>query len=199
LQKELRDQIYLDYLKEVETKVLVPYFLYHLFDDKIDKAEDPVAFLRSCLDIVIQDEDERGLDVLDVLINTFPGVRPVVSSPYRESFLSAGVLEGLDVPTWGLGQLCILKSIWRGFLWGLNIMQYVIRGRDVESVNLREMSGVVECICNTFATVEHGDVSWTITRSSYLESLRASSEYLYVFSLSFPSFFGGKSSKYLIM
>lgn len=109
-------------------------------------------------------EDEREVDILDVLIEAFPGKAINVGAPYRESLRMSGVLNTLELPKWSLGELRVSRARLKDLVFALGIVHFA--GWGVEGVfgnrghdDLDELREVVDCICNSF-TGEGESIFW---------------------------------------
>ena len=98
--------------------------------------------------------------MLDLLMDTMPERGLGIASPYRESFLRSGVLEMLECPKWGLGQLRIQRETLRRLVCGLETMQYTLMGIDEGDIDVIEMGDMADSICDAFAMEEGADIPW---------------------------------------
>lgn len=123
------------------TRIAVPQFIYST-SDNIAKALSVKDLIFSDHSIIQEDEDERDIDLLDVLLQTHPSNKELeidnfdgsvkTNGPYRDSFRY--VLPRLPKYSQSLGQLQIRLGDWRELLKLL-----LLSSSPVSTVNLEPM------------------------------------------------------------
>jgi len=153
------------------TVVAVPHFTYDLVPEGLVKGSD--EYKAAAEEVVIQDdEDEREVDLLDVMIQTYPkppivaskkGKRPLSTSnngPYRDSFLN--VLQALPTYEKSLNRLWIQLADWREWVKLMLLSTFGVFSSHLDRMYMENeaLEEALDAICFAFVEDPADSLTW---------------------------------------